>query len=92
MLKTDNGLEFCNKEFDKFCENNGILRHRTVRFTPQQNEVAERMNRTLLDKVRCLLVSSRLPKMLWEEALTTTTYLVNRSPSNAIKFKTPEEV
>ena len=62
VLKTDNGLEFCNKEFNKFCELNGILRHRTVVYTLQQNEVAERMNRTLLDKVRCMIVSSGLPE------------------------------
>ena len=61
-LRTDNGLEFCNLEFDKFCSEQGILRHRTVRNTPQQNGVAERMNRTLLDKVRCLLITSNLPK------------------------------
>ena len=40
-LRTDNGLKFCNVEFDEFCKNNGILRHRTVKHTPQQNGVAE---------------------------------------------------
>lgn len=48
-LRTDNGLEFCNDEFNEFCKNKGIARHRTVRMTPQQNGVAERMNRTLLE-------------------------------------------
>ena len=92
VVRTDNGFKFCNHEFDKFCEENGILRHKTVRNTPQQNGVVERMNRTLLNKVRCMLVSAGLSKLFWGEALATATYLVNRSPSSAIEFKCPEEV
>ncbi len=91
-LGTDNGLEFCNKEFESFCQSHGIKRHKIVRFTPQQNGLAERMNRTLVDKTRCLLVNSKLPKSFWAEAVNTTCYLVNRSPSAAIGFKTPKEV
>ena len=54
-LRTDNGLEFCFDEFNTLCKKEGIVRHRTVRHTPQQNSVAERMNRTLMEKVRCML-------------------------------------
>lgn len=64
-LRTDNGFEFCNTEFDFFCKESGILRHRTVTYTPQQNGVTERMNRTLLEKVRCMLHSSGLPEFFW---------------------------
>ena len=46
--------------FDNYCREHDILRHKTVRYTSQQNRVAERMNRTLIDKVRCMLVSSRI--------------------------------
>ena len=63
MLRTDNGLEFCNKEFEMFCKNQGILRHKTVRNAPQQNGLVERMNKTLLSRVRCMLYSSRLSKL-----------------------------
>ncbi|KAH9782240.1 hypothetical protein KPL71_008811 [Citrus sinensis] len=91
-LRIDNGLEFCNKEFGDFCERHGIMRHKTVIHTPQQNGLAERMNRTLMDKVRCILLYSKLPKSLWAEALNTTCYLVNRSPSTAIECKTPIEL
>nr|GEZ04133.1 retrovirus-related Pol polyprotein from transposon TNT 1-94 [Tanacetum cinerariifolium] len=49
-LRTDNGEEYKNDIFTKFCEDEGIVRHFTVRHTPQQNRVAERMNRTLLEK------------------------------------------
>ncbi|KAH9657437.1 hypothetical protein KPL70_023077 [Citrus sinensis] len=75
----------------EFCEN-GVVRHKTVRHTPQQNGLAERMNRTLMDKVRYLLIHSKLPQSLWAETLMTACYLVNRSPSSAIDFKTPVEM
>ena len=91
-LRTDNGLEFCNKEFEQCCQKWGIRRHKTVRFTPQQNGLAERMNRTLVDKTRCLLINSKLPRCLWAEAVSTASYLVNKSSSSAIGFKTPEEL
>ena len=77
-LRTDNGLEFCNREFEQLCTESGIARHLTVAGTPQQNGIAERMNRTLMDKVRCLLIQSGLPKTFWVEATCTAAYLINR--------------
>ena len=91
-LRTDNGLEFCLDKFNSFCQTEGIVRHLTVPGTPQQNGVAEHMNRTLMEKVRCLLSNSGLPKSFWAEAAVTACFLVNRSPSTAIDKKTPEEV
>ena len=61
-LRTDNGLEFYSDEFNTLCKKEGIDRHRTVRHTPQHNGVAERMNRTLMEKVRCMLSNAQLPK------------------------------
>ncbi|KAG8498939.1 hypothetical protein CXB51_005359 [Gossypium anomalum] len=91
-LHTDNGLEFCSDEFNRLCKSEGIVRHLTVRHTPQQNGVAERMNRTIMEKVRCMLSNSNLPKSFWAEAASTACFLINRSPSVAIKKKTPQEV
>ncbi|GKB93701.1 retrotransposon protein, putative, ty1-copia subclass [Tanacetum coccineum] len=91
-LKTDNGLKFCNREFEQLCIESGIARHLTVSGTPQQNEVAGRMNRTLMDKVRYLLIQSGFPKTFWAEATCTIAYLINRSPSRAIEKKTPMEM
>ncbi|GJV45101.1 retrotransposon protein, putative, ty1-copia subclass [Tanacetum coccineum] len=91
-LRTDNGLEFCNREFKQLCIESKIARHLTVAGTPQQNGLAERMNRTLMDKVRCLLIQSGLPKTFWAEATCTAAYLINRSPSTAIEKKTPMEM
>lgn len=61
-LRTDNGLEFCSNDFEEFCKKHGIVRHKTVRHTPQQNGITERMNRTLIEKVRCMLFSSNMSK------------------------------
>lgn len=60
-LRTDNGLEFCSEEFNKLCEDSGgIARHRTVKGTPQQNDLAERINMTLLEIVRCMMLTTEL--------------------------------
>ncbi|KAK3000052.1 hypothetical protein RJ639_022601 [Escallonia herrerae] len=91
-LRIDNGMELCFDEFREFCKNEGIVRHRTVRKTTQQNGVAEWMSRTLLKRARCMLSNARLSKEYWAEAVNTTAYLVNRSPSTTIDCKTPEKV
>ncbi|KAK1423937.1 hypothetical protein QVD17_19248 [Tagetes erecta] len=91
-LRTDNGLEFCNDDFNKFCRKHGISRHLTVPGTPQQNGLVERMNRTICNKLRCMLFDSGLPKKFWAEAANTAVYLINRSPSTALDMKTPMEV
>lgn len=91
-LRTDNGLEFCNTEFDSFCEQHGIARKHTYAYTPQKNGVAERFNRTIMDTVRCMLAGSGLRQKLWAEAATTVCYLINRSPNSSLEFKVPEHV
>lgn len=78
--------------FDGFYVKEGISRHKTVKMTPHQNGLVERMNKTLIDKVRCILIQAKLPKSLWTENLNTACYLVNLSPSIAIEFKTPFEL
>ena len=90
-LRTDNGLEFCNRSFDEFCSQKGILWHRTCAYTPQQNGVAERMNRTLMEKVRSMLSDSGLPKKFWAEATHTTAILINKTPSSALNYEVPDK-
>jgi transposase InsO family protein len=80
------------REFENYYLDAGIIRHHTTVGTLQQNGVAERMNRTLLERTLCMLSHVGLPQSLWVETVTTTCYLVNRSPSIAIDCKIPEEV
>ena len=78
VLRSDNGGEYKSDPFLKLCLDEGIERHFTVRETPQQNGVAERMNMTLLEKVRCMLSNAGLSKNFWAEALAYACYLINR--------------
>ena len=91
-LRTNNGMEFCSDDFDKYCKKEGISRHKTVVRTPQQNGLAERFNRTLLERTKCMLISAGLPKVFWAEAVTTAAFFINRCPSTALNFKIPEEI
>jgi len=61
-LRINNGLEFCSNEFNDFYKKEDISKHFTIPRTPQQNGVAERMNRTILERVRCMLSHSGLRK------------------------------
>ena len=73
-------------------QKNGIVMVKTIPGTPQQNGVAERMNRTLCERARSMRLHSGLPEMFWAEAVSTAAYLINRSPSTPLDFKLPEEV
>ena len=90
-LRSDNGGEYDSKEFRLYCNEQGIVCHLTAVYTPQQNGVAERLNRTLLERVRSMLSQSGLPHEFWAEAVNTAAYLVNLSPSKAIDSMTPFE-
>lgn len=54
-LKIDNGLEYCNEKFDDYCKIHGRVRHKIIRKPSQQNGLTERMNRTILERIRCIL-------------------------------------
>ena len=91
VFRTDNGGEYTSTEFESLLRKEGIKHEYTIPKTPQQNGVSERMNRTLVEAVRSMLADSRLPHKFWAEALSTATYLVNRSPTKALDGKTPFE-
>ncbi|GKV48172.1 hypothetical protein SLEP1_g54998 [Rubroshorea leprosula] len=91
VLRTDRGGEYCSDEFAKFCDNQGIKRQITTAYTPQQNGVCERKNRTILDMVRSLLARSCIPKNFWPEAVNWSIHILNRSPTLTVKDMTPEE-
>lgn len=75
----------------KWCEDRGLELDKTVPYTPQLNRKAERLNRTLMDEVRALLYDSGLKKEMWGDALYTSAYLINRSPTDTLKV-TPYEM
>lgn len=91
-LRSDNGTEFCNKQFDSFTAEHGILHQRTAPYTPEQNGVAERMNRTIIEKVRCMIFDAGVHMRYWAEAASTAAHLINRTPCRGMKGITPEEI
>jgi hypothetical protein len=89
-IRTDNGLEFCHKEFEKYLVNLGIKMERTSTYSPQQNGVAERFNRTAIEGVRAMLQDSGLKPSFWAEALHAYVHIRNRC-ENKLHSKTPIE-
>ncbi|UYV65928.1 hypothetical protein LAZ67_3005902 [Cordylochernes scorpioides] len=90
-IRTDNGREYVNRQVEDFLNQSGIKHQLTVPYSPAQNGVAERKNRSLMEMTRCMLFDSGLPQSLWAEAVTTANYLHNRIPSKATD-KTPFEL
>lgn len=90
-LRTDRGGEFTSREFEEFCKSHGINRQLTTAYTPQQNGVAERKNRTIMNAVRSMLHEKQMPKIFWSEAAKWCVHIQNRSPTVAVEDKTPEE-
>jgi hypothetical protein len=89
VLRTDNGGEFVNHEMKQFLQCQGIIHQTTCPYSPQQNGVAERKNRHLLEMVRATLFEANMPLHYWGESLTTASYIINRIPSRSLDFHTP---
>ena len=88
-LRSDNGGEYISNLFDDFCKDQGIHHEFTVPYSPQQNGVAERKNRTILNAIRCMLIHSGLSRSFWTEALLTAIFVQNHLPTTAPAGKIP---
>ncbi|OAJ32879.1 hypothetical protein BDEG_28755, partial [Batrachochytrium dendrobatidis JEL423] len=91
-IRTDNGGEFTSSAFQQFLKLKGIAVQRTTPYTPQQNGVAERKNRTIVSAVRAMFAGCKLGREFWAEAAMTAVYLQNRSPNKALSQRTPYEL
>ena len=91
-FRTDRGGEFVNHEFNSYCDGAGIRRHLTAPYTPQQNGVVERRNRTLMEMAWSLLKHMSMPNYLWGEAIRHATYLINRVATRVLNDQTPYEM
>ncbi|GJV08648.1 putative ribonuclease H-like domain-containing protein [Tanacetum coccineum] len=90
--RCDNGTKFKNYAMNELCANKGIKREFSVARTPQQNGVAERKNRTLIEAARTMLADSLLPIPFWAEAVNTACYVLNRVLVTKPQNKTPYEL
>ena len=91
-IRSDHGTEFENSLFKAFCEEHGISHNFSAPRTPQQNGVVERKNRTLEEMGRTLLISSKLPREFWNEAIRTSCYILNRALIRPLLNKTSYEL
>ncbi|GJU16188.1 putative ribonuclease H-like domain-containing protein [Tanacetum coccineum] len=92
IIRCDNGTEFKNNDMNQFCRMKGIKREFSVARTPQQNRVAKRKNRTLIEAARTMLADSLLPTTFWAEAVSTACYVQNRVLVTKPHNKTPYEL
>ena len=89
VLRSGNGREYFTKLLSDFFSQNGIFQQSSCVDTPQQNGIAERKNKHLLEVARALLFTHKVPKTFWGGAVLTATFLINRMPSKVLKFATP---
>ena len=85
ILRSDRGGEYFPNDFSTFCEEHGIIHLSSAPYTPQQNGLTERKNKTLVDMVNAMILSVELPFNLWGKALLTACHVHNRVPSKKIK-------
>ena len=92
LHQLNRGGEFLSNEFTNHLKKNGTLQSLTVHDTPEENGVAERLNRTLLEHARAMLMTAQLLKNLWPETIHHAVWLKNRTSTRALNGKTPYEV
>jgi hypothetical protein len=90
--RTDRGTEFINELLMQWCREHGIDNQITAPYSPAQNGIAERANRTLVELARAMIGGQKLPEYLWEHALAHATYIRNCSYTRTLKGKTPYEI
>ena len=84
-FRSDGGGEYTSYEFDQLLKDSGITREKTAPYSPEQNGVSERANRTIIGRAKAMLHQSGLGMEMWGEAVQTAVYLKNRSPTNALE-------
>ena len=89
VVRSDNGKEYLNYGLGTFFQQEGIIHQTSCPHTPQQNGIAERKNRHLLDVARSLCFAMHVPKRFWGDAIHTAVFLINRMPSRVLQFQTP---
>jgi hypothetical protein len=88
-VRSDNGTEYTSHYLEDFLKQEGIRHELTVEYTPQQNGVAERKNRSLVETARCLMIQSGLSASFWAEAILTANHIRNRCPSRSLEGEIP---
>jgi transposase InsO family protein len=91
VLRTNNGGEFTVAEFASYYADEGVQRHYFASYNPQQNDIIERRNQTVVGMARALLKQRGMPAVFWGETVVTAVYILNRSPTKALNDITSYE-
>nr|GEU44449.1 zinc finger, CCHC-type [Tanacetum cinerariifolium] len=91
MLRMDRGGEFTSNELMQYCKENGIARQLTAPYSPQQNRVVKRRNRTMMSTTRCMMKVTNMPQNFWAEAIRHAIHILNSVPTKALEDITPYE-
>lgn len=91
-MRSDQETEYINEKFKNILQEAGIRHQLTVGYSPEQNGTTERMNCSIVEKVRSILIDAKLLKGYWAEAVSTVAYLINRNPTKPNESKTAEEI
>jgi transposase InsO family protein len=83
-LRSNNGGEHCKKDFDDCYSYHGVHREKTVPRIPQQNGVSERMNRTIMERARSMILHVGFPLQFWVDDVDIVVYLINIRPSSSL--------
>ncbi|KAL2242369.1 UNVERIFIED_CONTAM: Retrovirus-related Pol polyprotein from transposon RE1 [Sesamum indicum] len=92
VIRSDNGSEFLNIHCATMCQRLGIIHQTSCVYTPQQNGRIERKHRQLLNIARALMFQAALPLRFWGESILTATYIMNRTPTHILHWRTPFEL
>ena len=90
-IRSNNGKEYFNQYLTPYLQKEGIIHYSSYNDTPQQNGIAERKNRHLLEITRALIFQMNVPKSFWGEVVLTATYLINSLPSRILNYSSPIE-
>jgi transposase InsO family protein len=91
VWQSDNAMEFLEKSLGDYLRQNNIRHHTSCTYTRQQNGLAERKNRQIMEVVRASLFGMHVPRFYWEEAVKSVVYIINRVPFRVINFQTPHQ-
>lgn len=92
ILRSDNGTEYTNKEFQTFLKKQGIVHETSAPYTPEQNGMAERDIRTIVEAGRSMMYGKQVKRFLWPEAVKTAAQLLNRRSTKKTGNKTAYEL
>jgi transposase InsO family protein len=91
-IRSDNGSEFKNSRIEDYCDEKGVKHEFSAKYTPEQNGVVERKNRTLIDMARSMLSEYNILDTFWTEAINTACHVSNRLYCHRLLKKTPYEL